>query len=84
MATINIHSNRRNDAIKFVNDQGLMIVEAKIVATEVKLFKISTPRQMIQRLPIVIAQIIAGNTSEDLLNEIYQTVYSQYQVKENI
>ena len=53
-----------------------MIVEAKIVATEVKLFKISTPRQMIQRLPIVIAQIIAGNTSEDLLNEIYQTVYS--------
>ena len=31
---------------------------------------------MLQRLPIEIAQVKAGNASEDLLNEIIQIVYS--------
>ena len=34
---------------------------------------------MFQRLPI--AQVIAGNTSENLLNEIKQVIYSLYQAK---
>ena len=34
---------------------------------------------MLQRLPIALAQIKAGNSSESLLNEIVQIVYSLYQ-----
>ena len=37
---------------------------------------------MIQRLPIVLAQVKAGNNSEHLLNEMRQIVYSLYQSKE--
>ena len=43
--------------------------------------KILTPKQMLQRLPIALAQIKAGNNSESLLNEITQIVYSLYQSK---
>ena len=38
--------------------------------------KILTPKQMLQRLPIALAQIKAGNNSKSLLNEIRQIVYS--------
>ena len=37
-----------------------------------------TPKQMLQRLPIVLAQVKADNNSESLLNEIIQMVYSLY------
>ena len=37
---------------------------------------------MLQRLPIALAQVKAGSTSEDLLNEIKQIIYSLYQAKE--
>ena len=37
---------------------------------------------MIQRLPIALAQVKAGNTSENLLNEIIQRIYSLYREKE--
>ena len=37
---------------------------------------------MLQRLPIAIAQLKAGNNSESLLNETKQIVYSFYQSKE--
>ena len=50
--------------------------------------KILTPKQMLQRLPIALAQIKAGNNSENLLSEIrcliVQIIYSLYQVKEII
>ena len=38
--------------------------------------KILTPKQMLQRLPIAIAQVKAGNTSKSLLNEIKQIIDS--------
>ena len=44
--------------------------------------KILTPKQMLQRLPIALAQVKAGNNSESLLNEIKQIVYSLYQSKQ--
>ena len=44
--------------------------------------KIATPKQMLQKLPIALAQVKGGNTSENLLNEIYQVTYSMYQAKE--
>ena len=45
-------------------------------------FKILTPKQMLQGLPIAPAQVKAGNDSENSLNEIRQFVYSFYQSKE--
>ena len=44
--------------------------------------KILIPNQIIQSLPIVLAQVKAGNSSESLLNEIRQIVYSLYQSKQ--
>ena len=43
---------------------------------------ILTPKQMLQRLPIALEQVKAGNNSENLLNEIRQIIYSLYQSKE--
>ena len=39
---------------------------------------------MLQRLPTALAQVKAGNISENLLNEIRQIVYSLHQSKEII
>ena len=43
--------------------------------------KISILKQMLQKLPITLAQVKAGNTSEDLLNEVRQIIYSLYRAK---
>ena len=37
---------------------------------------------MLQRLSIALAQVKASNTSENLLNEITQIIYSLYREKE--
>ena len=39
-------------------------------------------KQMLQRLPIALAQVKVGNNSESLLHEIRQIVYSLYQSKQ--
>ena len=44
--------------------------------------KILTPKQMLQRLTIALAQAKAGKNSESLLNEIRKIVYSLYQSKQ--
>ena len=43
--------------------------------------KILTPSQMLSRLPISLAQLEAGNNSEELKNEIRQLLYSLYRSK---
>ena len=40
------------------------------------------PKQMLQRWPIALAQVKAGNNSKRLLNEIRQIVFSLYWAKE--
>ena len=40
-----------------------------------------TPSQLITRLPILLAQLKAGNNSQKLKNEIRQIVYSLYRSK---
>ena len=45
-------------------------------------FKISAPKQMLQRLPITLAQVKAGNTSANLLNEIRRIICSLYRAEE--
>ena len=44
--------------------------------------KILSPKQMLQRLPIALAQVKACNISENLLNKIRQIIYSLYCAKE--
>ena len=48
---------------------------------EGKGLKILTPSQMLSRLPISLAQLQAGNSSEKLKNEIRQLFYSLYHSK---
>ena len=65
-----------------------MILEAKKKTVEDQTeqeatgLKILTPKQVLQRLPIALAQVKADNNSESLLNEIRQIVYSLYQSKQ--
>ena len=84
LANINMLYNARNDTIKFIEDYGSMILEAKKLAREQEGtgLEISTKNQMLKRLPIALAQVKAGNNSESLLNEIRQIVYSLYRAKE--
>ena len=85
LANINVFYNARENAIKFIQDYGRMILEAKeqaLVEQYGKGLKILTPNQMLKRLPIALAQVKAGNNSESLLNEIRQIVYSLYRSKE--
>ena len=73
-----------------MEDYGSMILETKRLAKQKGTgLKILTSKQMLQRLPIALAQIKAGNSllefikwQQSLLNEIRQIVYSLYQTKE--
>ena len=59
-----------------------MVSEAKNKVknkTSGKGFEILTSNQMLQRLPIALTQVYAGNNSENLLNEIRQIAYYLYQ-----
>ena len=58
-------------------DQNMMKLREKDINK-----KILTPKQMLQRLPIALAQVKAGNNSESLLNKIRQIVYYLYQSKQ--
>ena len=71
----------RNKVIEFFDNYPSTVSEAKpkgTKATKGTGFKILTPKQMLQRLPIALAQVKAGNNSESLLNEIRQISYSLY------
>ena len=55
---------------------------ARILNPNHSKLEILTPKQMLQRLPVALAQAKAGNNSESLLNENRQIVYSLYQSKQ--
>ena len=83
---IEMHYKARNEVIKFYDDHSFMASETKNKAknqtAKGKWLKLLTPSQLLQRLPIALTQVKAGNNSENLLNEIRQIVYSLYQSKE--
>ena len=56
--------------------------KAKKNETKGKGLKILTSKKILQRLPIALAQVKAGNNSQNLLNEITQIIYALYQSKE--
>ena len=76
----------REEVVNFFRDYVEMLSDANYNAkqneTKGKGLKILTPKQMLQRLPIALAQVKAGNNSENLLNEIRQIIHSLYQSKE--
>ena len=59
----------RQTVIKLFNYYSSISSEAKHKAKYRKELKILSPKQMLQRLPIVYAQVKASNTFENLLNE---------------
>ena len=64
------------------NDYSLIALETKHKVKYGKGLKILTPKQVLQRLLISLAQLKAANTSEKLLNKVRQIIYSLYQEKE--
>ena len=46
--------------------------------------KLLTPKQMLQKLPVAVAQVKTGNISENLSNITRQIVYSLFQSKQII
>ena len=76
----------RQEVINFFRDHTEMFSDTnyrpKQIETKGTGLKILTPKQMLQRLPIALAQVKAGNNSENLLNEIRQIIFSLYQSKE--
>ena len=82
----NLENFSREEAINFFRDYTELLYDAKYNEkkneTEGKGLKILTPKQMLQRLPIALAQVKDGNNSEKLLNKIRQIVYSLYQSKQ--
>ena len=76
--------NSREEVINFFRDFIEMLSDgnykSKQNESKGKGLKIFTPKQMLQRLLIALAQ--AGNNSESWINEIRQTVYSLNQSKQ--
>ena len=62
----------------------IMVDKAAYDAKHGKALKILATKQMLYSLPIALAQVKAGNTSENLLNEIRQIIYYLYWEKEII
>ena len=57
---------------KIIHGKGIPSMSASV--TCVTNLKKLSPKQMFQILPIALAQVKAGNTSENLLNEIRQII----------
>ena len=80
--TINNLYNSREKVAQMFNDNAKSMSRNIYDSKQRTGLKILTPKQMLQRLPIALAQIKAGNNSESLLNEIREIVYFLYQSKE--
>ena len=65
------------------NDYSKIASKSKYKSIYGEGLEILTPKQGLQRLPIALAQVKAGNTSENLLNEIRQIIYYLCRAKEN-
>ena len=67
--------------INFFRDYSILLSKAKYKAKHEKGLIILSPKQMVQRLPIALAQVNAGNTSENVLNQIRQII--NYLIEQN-
>ena len=81
MKNIKNFYNSKENVVKLYNNYAKIISEAMYKSKHGTGLKILTPKQMLQRLPIAVAQVKTCNNSESLLNEIRQIIYSLYQSK---
>ena len=70
----------RKEILENENQNKIVVLLKKILNFQRQpigeVIKISTLKQMLQRIPIAFAQVKAGNTSENLLNEVRQIIFS--------
>ena len=64
--------------IKLFDDYSRIVSEAIYKSKYGEGLKMLTPKQMLQGLPIALAQVTAGNISDNVLNEIRQIIYPLY------
>ena len=69
-------SDKESDENEEIDTTNMPDLESEESATEGKGIKILTPKQMLHRLPISLAQLKAGNNSEKPKNDIRQILYS--------
>ena len=72
--------NLREEVVKIFNDYARNMYR-NIYDSKQEGLKILTPKQMLQRLPIALAQIKAGNNSQSLLNDclLFVSIKRNYQ-----
>ena len=70
LCSIEMVYKKRSSVIEFFDNYSSMVSEAKLKVIKGTRIKILTPKQTLPRLPIALAQVKAGNISENLLNEI--------------
>ena len=78
---LKIFYNAKEKVIPLFDDHTTIVSKANHEAKNGKRLKILTPEQMLQRLSMVLAQVKAGNASENLLNEIRKIIHSLYRAK---
>ena len=76
LKNINLLYKSQEAVIKLFNDYSSIVSVTKHKSIYGEGLKILTPKQMLQRLPVALVQVKVGNTSENLLNEIRQIIYS--------
>ena len=64
------------------DDYSRIVSETKYKIKYGEELEILSPKEMLQMLPIPLAQVKAGNTYENLLNEIRQIIYLLHREKE--
>ena len=82
---INFYNSRR-EVFNFFRDYLEMLSDANYDAKQNETkrtgLKILTPKQMLRRLPVTLAQIKASNKTESLLNKFRQIIFHLYQSKQ--
>ena len=72
----------REAVCRLFNDYSSIASEPKYKEKHGEGLKILTPKQMLLRLPIALAQVKAGNTSENLLNKIRKIINCLHRANE--
>ena len=84
---IKIFLKSREEVFNFFKDYTRIYIDPNYEAKQDQIkgtgLKILTPKQMLQRLPIALAQVRAGNNSKNLLNEIQTNFLFFVSIKRN-
>ena len=82
LKNIELHYESRQAVIELFNDNSSLVSEAKYRSINGEILKILTPNQMLHIFSTEIVQVKAGSTSENILADIKQIIYSLYRANE--